>query len=817
MNRRKATNLIVIFLCLLFFVAFSQDKATAQFDPIPLISITSGESVGQTFTSLHRGLNEIGITLSSESTVSGNLKLDLYHNLSKTLLLSKEYPVSVSTPKYFVLDFETQTDSYLNDYFIELNWNGSGPISFQTNISESYDQGSLYVNSSPVLAQLSFSLAYDRVQLSLGLALIVFKWFWQFLLTLLILLLPGWAVMTYCWSGWKEYDFFLRLALAFGFSYAFYPILFLLTDLINFHPGEVFFVWIVIGVSVVLLLLFYWPDIQNSRLSIKKLISHLRPDSVNWLDASFLLILLVIFLVKFWALRTLDTPMWGDSYQHTVITQLILDNKGLFDSWQPYVPYESLTVHFGFHAISAVYAWISNQNASQSVLWIGQISNALAALSLYPIAFKIAGNKKYAGMIAVVIAGLVLKYPNYYVNWGRYAQLSGQVLLPLVGFLLVESLFSSKNSKKNLTIVSVFLGGMALCYYRMPFFLIIWLPLLFGEMLVWLKTKENKFLPLFTRIALILLGMLVLLVPLFSRIFGGTLAESVGNVQPPTLNEAVSTFITNLKSTKEYYSQPLLILAVISAVIGLLIKQWRVLAVVLGLVLLHAYNIGTVINLPFSNFIDNFSIQIMAYIGLSVTIAYLLALIFDNLEKIHRGIPVFLFCVISLFFAFTAKNVTDKKHEMVTRPDLRAFDWIVDNTEQDDLFLVNGFTIYDNTSGVGSDAGWWLSLLTDRENTMPPQYAVLNEKPESLDYTDWTVDVVNLFETHPPTSEEGKTAMCNWGIDYIYIGQKQGSVNDPTPLLNWREWDNVPHLTLAFAEDHVRIYQFDSSLCVGSR
>jgi hypothetical protein len=100
---------------------------------------------------------------------------------------------------------------------------------------------------------------------------------------------------------------------------------------------------------------------------------------------------------------------------------------------------------------------------------------------------------------------------------------------------------------------------------------------------------------------------------------------------------------------------------------------------------------------------------------------------------------------------------------------------------------------------------------------MPPQYAVLNEKPESPDYNDWTVDVINLFETHPPISDEGKAAMCSWGIDYIYIGQKQGSVNDLTPLLNWQEWGNVPHLTLAFAEDHVRIYQFDSSLCVGSR
>ena len=55
---------------------------------------------------------------------------------------------------------------------------------------------------------------------------------------------------------------------------------------------------------------------------------------------------------------------------------------------------------------------------------------------------------------------------------------------------------------------------------------------------------------------------------------------------------------------------------------------------------MHAYNVGTFINLPFSNFIDNFSIQIMAYIGLSVIIAYLSALIFDGLEKIHHGFSI---------------------------------------------------------------------------------------------------------------------------------------------------------------------------------
>ncbi len=210
---------------------------------------------------------------------------------------------------------------------------------------------------------------------------------------------------------------------------------------------------------------------------------------------------------------------------------------------------------------------------------------------------------------------------------------------------------------------------------------------------------------------------------------------------------------------------------------------------------------------------DNFAIQIMAYIGLSVITAYLFALIFESLEPIHPGIPAVLMFTISLLFAYSTKNVTDKKYEIVTRPDLRAFQWVIDNTDLNDLFLVNGFTVYENTTAVGSDAGWWISLLTDRENTMPPQYA-LKETPESPDYSDWTVDVINLFETYPPYSEEGKAAMCSWGIDYIYIGQKQGSVNDPTPLLKWQEWEDRSFLSLVYAEDHVKIYQFDDSSCI---
>ncbi len=814
MKRRIATYSIILLFCFALFALFSQNQAQATSDIIPHVNINPGESVGQTFTSLHRGLNEIGVTVSAQNNESGNLKLLLYHNNSQQPpVFSKDYSINVSSAEFLSLIFEAQKDSYLEDYFLELNWSGSGPISFQTNPSESYTQGSLYINSYSAQAQLDFNLEYDRVQLSLGLGLVVLQWLWQLFLTALILLLPGWAILSIAWPGWEDYDLLIKLTLAFGVSYALYPTLFLLTDFIDFHPGEVFFVWVVMGLSAISLFIHYRPDLRVKDISASKLLCNFRLRSENWLNLATVVVLSLIFFVKFWAIRTLDTPMWGDSYQHTMITQLMMNNGGMFDSWQPYVPYETFTVHFGFHSLATVFAWISNLSASQTVLWVGQISNALAALSLYPIAFKVSGKRKWAGVIAITFAGLILRYPNYYVNWGRYAQLSGQVLLPLVGFLLVEVLFSKETNISQLAIVSILLGGMALSYYRMPFFLAIWIPLLIGEMILWLRRDGNKFSTLLLRGMLILLGMVVLLIPLFSRISGGALAQSVGSMHSPGLQQALSNFLNNLNSTQYYYSKPLIVLTVISVVAGILAKQWRVLAIMLGMVLIHSYVLGTMVDLPFSNFIDAFSIQLMTYIGLGVIISYGFALVAENLDPVHPSIAAFLLITLSVFFAFQAKNVTDKTYEIVTRPDLRAFQWIRENTALDDLFLVNGFTIYDNTSGVGSDGGWWISLLTERRNTMPPQYAVLNERPEDPGYTKWTVDAINHFETYSPPSEEGLEAMCDWEVDYIYIGQRQGSVNDPTPMLRWQEWEETSAFSLVYAKDLVRIYQIDPSYC----
>ncbi len=79
------------------------------------------------------------------------------------------------------------------------------------------------------------------------------------------------------------------------------------------------------------------------------------------------------------------------------------------------------------------------------------------------------------------------------------------------------------------------------------------------------------------------------------------------------------------------------------------------------------------------------------------------------------------------------------------------------------MFLVNGYNIYKDTSSVGSDGGWWIPLLTGRPNTMPPQYALLNEKPVTPGYSQSIPELVLLLEEYQPDSPKGVKALCEWG------------------------------------------------------
>jgi hypothetical protein len=221
------------------------------------------------------------------------------------------------------------------------------------------------------------------------------------------------------------------------------------------------YAWLPIMVGLILIIWRNWEKLRSfsvlrnyvkSQLSIK----------ISWASISLMLLIFLLFATRFWAIRTLDAPMWGDSYQHSMITQLIVDQGGLFTSWQPYAELESFTYHFGFHSLSAVYHWITGLPSHDSVMWVGQILNAFAVICLYPLALRMNRNP-WSGVAAVLFAGLLSAMPMFYVNWGRYTQLAGLVILPALVWVTWAA------SGERLT-VDVSLrppaGGLGLTHYR---------------------------------------------------------------------------------------------------------------------------------------------------------------------------------------------------------------------------------------------------------------------------------------------------------------------------------------------------------------
>ncbi|MCI0519002.1 MAG: hypothetical protein L0Z70_01950, partial [Chloroflexi bacterium] len=161
-------------------------------------------------------------------------------------------------------------------------------------------------------------------------------------------------------------------------------------------------------------------------------------------------------------------------------------------------------------------------------------------------------------------------------------------------------------------------------------------------------------------------------------------------------------------------------------------------------------------------------------------------------------------------------NVADpNRFALLSRPDLRAMRWMDANLPTPARILVEGFPIYGDTSAVGSDGGWWISLLAGRENTLPPQYAMLNEAPVPDGYTQDAVDLVNQLAYRVNLdSPQGLTLLCRYRISHVYIGQSQGLTGaGALQLFSPREVERQPALRAVYAQDRVRIYALETSAC----
>jgi hypothetical protein len=380
-------------------------------------------------------------------------------------------------------------------------------------------------------------------------------------------------------------------------------------DLIGVQAGVLLaFVPPLCGVAIIV-----WRN-QNmiKRRNIK--IQWNKPSSPKSLIIGLLFIVGMIIAARFWSIRNIDIPLWGDSYHHTMISQLIVDNEGLFNSWDPYTDLNSFTYHFGFHTLVASFHWITGLALPVGVLWVGQLLNIFAVLVLYPLMIKFSGNR-WAGIIALLFSGMLISLPMFYVNWGRYTQLAGQVILPVSMYFLWDSVERDGISCKSIGIPSILLAGLALTHYRVLIFALGFMFIIFMYHL-----RQKKLQDIFIKALLIGTGSILLFLPWFIHIFGSTILQIFG--------EQISTSASALsQSTVEYNSignlsfyMPIwawIITGAASVVCMIKRPQSTLLIVLWCLLLLVAANPNW-IGLPGTGALSNFAMFIAIYIPASL-------------------------------------------------------------------------------------------------------------------------------------------------------------------------------------------------------
>jgi hypothetical protein len=592
-----------------------------------------------------------------------------------------------------------------------------------------------------------------------------------------------------------------------------------------------------------------WQAIQQAaRREMSRLrMGHLR-GSHDLPQVVLLAVAALVLGVRLYAVRDLAVPMWGDSYQHTMMAQLIVDNGGLFDSWEPYAPLQTFTYHFGLHANVALFHWLSLLDGVglpvyRSMIWVGQILNVLAVLALYPLALKVSGSR-WAGVVAVWIAGLMLPMPMYYVNWGRYTQLAGQAILP-VAVVLSWALFDTpadgqaedahRPSRAWVSLLGgrwgerlaqiargladgghvplgqsvlawIAVAGLAVTHYRVLLFYV-------AFVLAWLLLKLGRgWRSAWWRALWLGTVPVVVILPWVARTVGSKYAQTVTR-QVTTTPDRLSSFSVQYNALGELYSYMGSLgwlLLVVAAASGLWRRRRGVLLIFTWWFLLFVGTNPQMLGLPGSGVITNFALFIATYIPAGILLGDWASSLVDRAgSRIWVHILLALAIIAGGLYGadLRVSDVRIGQHALALEPDVEAMAWIRENTPPDARFLVNSFYAYGGALVVGSDGGWWIPLLARRGTNLPPlNYG--SERGPWPEYRLWVNDVTRQIQEHGSVDPATVDMLRERGITHVYIGQQQGRVNYAGPhVLDAQDLQSSPYYRLIYHQDQVWIFE----------
>ena len=629
---------------------------------------------------------------------------------------------------------------------------------------------------------------------------------------LFIYFVPGYALYVWIWDGAPQ-DWVTKAGLSSSLSIGIYPLLFLAFYILGMQPGAAV-AW---GVPILGLLAIAWRYWRYSA-SAPCVSADRQPDS-HLFGALVAVVFVALILTRLLPVQAMVAPAWGDSVHHTVITQLIRDNHGLFQSWSPYSPMTSFTYHFGFHVNAAVWSWITQATVPESVIVSGQVMNILAVLALYPISARLSGNR-WAGLGAMLIAGMMTLTPSTYVNWGRYTQLTAQVILPaLLWFTDVWYAERTRPSRRILILFILLVTGLALSHYRVTA-IAVSAVLAFSLWGLWLWRRTlNEFAIRLAWITGAAVAALALVSPWLTTVAQGriySLAARLASRAPgnPRLHADLSLWTT----IGEYYHPLLLVFALSGLVIAMRLRPRLGIPLALWCVLGFLITNPYLVNLPGTGVTTNFLVLVGLYIPIAILSGYLLGLLWQALLIRPYGIIAVGATILAMTLASFPRqfSVVDPSWQMVTKADTMVLQWVRHNTDLDSVFAVNGFLAFNDTTVVGSDAGWWLQYYAVRDSTVPPVLYTTERLRAGRD-REWYRDFVLEIRDSRGLPTALRATLCEYGITHVYLGDRQGSVGFGETQLIPPAWlqDNTDFRLLHQTGD-AQVWAFDRNPCAAT-
>jgi len=505
-------------------------------------------------------------------------------------------------------------------------------------------------------------------------------------------------------------------------------------------------------------------------------------NQYSHLVVGFSIVFIITAALRYLHIRGLVVPAWVDGVHHTLITKLIVEQGGIPESYVPYLQVDKFVYHYGFHTLTAAYAWLTGLEIPHSVLIIGQVINTLMVSGVY-LLMKRLGGSSIASLVGCMIPGTISLMPAYFVTWGRYTQLTGLVLLPTVFALSQDVLEAPNLRKRSLVLAGLAIAGLTVTHYRVLIFIC---ALIAAYILVQLVPRREHVKQLLWRIS-VLMGLSVLIAaPWIVHVL--TTQINIGRLDS-WFHGADSFNAVPWSLVDVGLNRVLMVLAGFGLIWGLWRRAHAVVLITCWSIILIIMVNPNLFGLSSMWLINNSSLVISLFLPLALLIGYLVGELCNTfMASMTRDWQVrftwgglVALTIIAMWGASGMLSVVNPVTIVATQDDIAAMEWIKQNVPSDAHFLIN-VREWQVGAYMGSDGGYWIPILTGHQTVMPPAIYTQGTR----EYIKEISEVGKVISSaHSFEDPDLRKLIEQNHITYVYLGARGGTLT-PQMLLQAR-------------------------------